>query len=90
MQLSDDLKKIHDLKNKIKNALTYPLIIFLFLFLALIIVLAYVIPAIQPLFVDAEIELPMATKALISTSDFIINNAWVLLLLFATLFVVIV
>lgn len=90
MQLSDDLKKIHDLKNKIKNALTYPLIIFLFLFLALIIVLAYVIPAIQPLFVDAEIDLPFATKALITTSDFIINNSWILLLLFATLFVAIV
>jgi type II secretory pathway component PulF len=53
MKLSDDLKKIHDLKNKIKGALTYPLIIFIFLFIALIIVLSYVIPAIQPLFIDS-------------------------------------
>jgi type IV pilus assembly protein PilC len=65
MKLSDDLKKLHELKNKIKSALTYPLIIFIFLILALVIVLAYVIPAIQPLFIDSDVELPVATKALI-------------------------
>lgn len=87
MQLSDDLKKIHELRNKIKWALTYPLIIFIFLFLALAIVLTYVIPAIQPLFEDAWIDLPLATKALIWTSNFIINNSWVMILFFATTFV---
>lgn len=86
-KLSEDLKKIHELRNKIKGALTYPLIIFLFLFLALAIVLTYVIPAIQPLFEDAWVDLPIATKALIWTSDFIINNSWIILLFFATVFV---
>ncbi len=88
MKLSDDLKKLHELKNKIKSALTYPLIIFIFLILALVIVLAYVIPAIQPLFVDSDVELPAATKALIATSDFIIYNYWILILFFSTIFVV--
>jgi len=87
MKLSDDLKKLHELKNKIKSALTYPLIIFIFLILALVIVLAYVIPAIQPLFIDSDVELPVATKALIWTSDFIIQNYWVLILFFSTVFV---
>lgn len=88
MKLSDDLKKLHELKNKIKSALTYPLIIFIFLIVALVIVLAYVIPAIQPLFVDSGVELPVATKALIATSDFIIYNYWILILFFSTVFVV--
>lgn len=87
MKLSEDLKKLHELKNKIKWALTYPLIIFIFLIMALVIVLAYVIPAIQPLFVDSDVELPMATKALIATSDFIIYNYWILILFFSTVFV---
>jgi type IV pilus assembly protein PilC len=73
MKVSEDLKKIHELRNKIKTALTYPLIIFLFLILALVIVLTYVIPAITPLFVDAEVELPIATKALLWTSNFVID-----------------
>lgn len=84
MKLSDDLKKIHELKNKVKTALTYPLIIFLFLFLALAIVLTYVIPSIKPLFEDAWVELPLATKALLTTSEFMINNAWFIFLFIAT------
>ena len=90
MKLSDDLKKIHELRNKIKWALTYPIIIFLFLFLALFIVLIYVIPQIKVLFEDTEVALPMATKLLLFTSDFIIANLGFLFLIFASFFVFIV
>ena len=86
-KLSDSLKKTYELKNKIKSALTYPIIIFLFLFIALLVVLAYVIPAIKPLFDNSDIDLPTATKALIFVSDFIVNNKWLLFLMFATAFV---
>ena len=61
--------------------MTYPLIIFVFLILAIVTVLVYVIPAVSELFATSEVELPMATKALIATSDFLIYN-WALLLLF--------
>lgn len=84
MKLSEDLKKVHELRNKIKTALTYPVIIFLFLFLALFIVLTYVIPSIKPLFDDAWIELPLATKSLLATSEFIINDFWFIFLFLAT------
>lgn len=87
MKLSEDLKKVHELRNKIKTALTYPIIIFLFLGLALSIVLTYVIPSIKPLFEDAWIDLPFATKALLATSDFMINNIWFIFLFIATLIV---
>lgn len=73
-KVSDDLKKIYNLKKKVTGALTYPSIIFIFLFIALIVVLVVVIPSIQPLFDTAQVELPIATQALISTSEFIKNN----------------
>ena len=57
-KLSDDLKKIHDLKSKVKGALTYPIIIFIFLILAVLAVLTYVIPSLTPLFETTNIELP--------------------------------
>jgi type II secretory pathway component PulF len=57
------------------------------LILALIIVLTYVIPAITPLFADADVELPIATKTLLATSNFVINNFWLILLFIATLVV---
>jgi type IV pilus assembly protein PilC len=71
--LSNDFKKIHNLRGKIKWALTYPIIIFLFLIIAVVIVMTYVIPMLKPLFETAQVELPFATIALISTSDFISN-----------------
>ncbi|MDD2907954.1 MAG: type II secretion system F family protein [Candidatus Gracilibacteria bacterium] len=90
LKLSEDLKKVYELKNKIKGALTYPMIIFLFLFLALGIVLTYVIPSIKPLFDDAGVELPIATKALLATSDFMINNIWLIFLFIATVIVLLI
>ena len=74
MKLSDDLKKIYDLRKKIKGSLTYPIIIFLFIFLAIAIVMTYVVPAIKPLFQDSGTELPIVTQTLIASSDFVINN----------------
>ena len=73
-KISDDLKKLQDLKSKVKGALTYPIIIFLFLILAVIAVLTYVIPSLTPLFETTQVELPWATVALIATSNFLINN----------------
>lgn len=84
LKISDDLKKVHELRNKVKWALTYPIIIFLFLFLALFVVLTFVIPQIKPLFDTAEVELPMSTKLLIMSSDFIIWNLWLLFLILAS------
>ncbi|MDR2411332.1 MAG: hypothetical protein LBD88_01720 [Candidatus Peribacteria bacterium] len=88
MKLSEDLKKIHELRNKIKTALTYPLIIFLFLILALIIVLWKVIPALVPLFTDTEVDLPVATIALLATSDFVIDNFLFILLAVITIAII--
>ncbi len=81
LKISDDLKKVHDLRSKVKWALVYPIIIFLFLFLALFIVLTFVIPEIKPLFDTTEVELPTSTKLLIATSDFIIWNLWLIFLI---------
>jgi len=80
-RLSEELKKTYELQNKVKWALTYPIIIFLFLLAALLIVLTYVIPALVPLFEDSWTELPFATKALLATSDFITHKFWLLFII---------
>lgn len=87
-RLSEDLKQIADLKNKIKTALSYPAIILGFLVMAVVVVLVYVIPNIRPLFDDADIELPFATQALLFTSDFLRENFLYLVFFFALVFVI--
>lgn len=81
LKLSNDLKKIQDLKNKIKWALTYPIIIFIVLVIAITVVMTYVIPSIKPLFEWTSTELPLMTKLLIWTSDFVSGNLALLLLI---------
>lgn len=87
-KLSEELKKNYALTQKVKWALTYPAIIFVFLILSVIIVLTYVIPAIKPLFETAQVELPLATQALVATSDFIRSKFLYLIVLFIGLFIV--
>lgn len=89
-KLSEELRKIHNLRLKIKAALTYPMIIFLFLIAAVVIVLTFVIPAIKPLFDTAEVELPTATLALIATSDFLKNNYFAIIFFVILLWVMFV
>jgi type II secretory pathway component PulF len=52
----------------------------LFLLLALSIVLTYVIPSVKTLFTNNDVELPLATKTLLFTSEFVINNIWLIIL----------
>ena len=80
-KLSEDLRSRFELSQKIKWAMTYPLIIFLFLIWAVVIVLLYVIPEVKTMFVEQGIDLPLATRALIATSDFLINHYVLLLFL---------
>jgi type IV pilus assembly protein PilC len=84
MKLSEDLKKIHNLRLKIKEALTYPIIIFIVLIVAIVVVLTYVVPQIITLFETSEVELPFATKTLIFTSNFLNNNySYIFVFIFA-------
>ena len=85
-KLGEDLISRYELSQKIKWAMTYPIIIFLFLLLAMGIVLIYVMPEVKEMFVDQWIDLPAATVALIATSDFLVNH-YILILFMLICFV---
>ena len=87
--LAENLRKSYDLRSRIKNALTYPFVIFLFLIIAVLVVLTYVIPAVSQLFESSDTTLPFATIALIATSDFVIARWYIILLLIAFLAVLV-
>lgn len=72
--LSEKMREKYELKKKIKWSLTYPMIIIIFLIIAVSIVMIVVIPALLPIFESSDVELPIATKALVATSDFFTAN----------------
>jgi len=73
-QIYLQIKKGNELKSRIRGAMTYPVIVLIAMVLIGIGMLIFVIPKITGLFDQMSADLPFATKLLINTSDFIINN----------------
>ncbi|MBU0707377.1 type II secretion system F family protein [Patescibacteria group bacterium] len=74
-RLTIQMKKDHALIAKVKGALTYPAVILIAMAGVGVAMFIFVIPKITSLYDESTVELPMATKLLISTSDFASKNA---------------
>ncbi len=74
LRLSEEIRSEQELKSKVKGSLAYPLIIICFLVGAVLIIMTYVIPNLLPLFTETGVELPLATRSLVATSEFVTKN----------------
>ncbi len=69
MKLTEQLNKDHELRAKIKGAMTYPVVIVVGMVGAMIYMMLTIIPQLQDMFEELGGELPAATKVLIFLSD---------------------
>lgn len=81
-------EKEYDLNKKIKQALIYPVAIVIVTLAMLTVIMIYVIPKIEWIYKESNVNLPELTQAVISTSHFFVNNfvflaIWILSLIFA-------
>jgi len=67
-------KKDHELVQKVRNAMTYPVIIILAMFGIGTFMIVFVLPNITKLFSDLDVQLPITTRILIGFSDFVQTN----------------
>lgn len=72
--LAEDLRNRQELRQKLKGALAYPAIILSFLIAAILVVMVFVIPKLLPLFETANTTLPLSTRSLIATSNFVSSH----------------
>lgn len=79
LRLADNLEKQQEFNSKVKGALVYPVIIVVGIVVVVIIMMVFVIPKLLSLYSDMDVELPLPTQILISTSDFF-NKYWFILL----------
>lgn len=86
-QLYLQIKKDHDLISKIKSALTYPAIIVIAMVVIGTLMLIFVVPKMLAVFMEMDAELPLATRALIATTNFLTNNLiWLAVVVFIIIF----
>lgn len=84
LYVAEEMKKSHDLKNKIRSAMIYPLIIMLATVVLVSFLVFFVFPKILPIFASLHVQLPLPTKILIIVAEFLIaNGLWILVGLIA-------
>jgi type IV pilus assembly protein PilC len=69
LRLSDTLEKQVALRNKVRSAMTYPIMVALMVLVILSAILIFIVPTFKQLYVDLGGELPVPTKMLIFLSD---------------------
>lgn len=67
------------IRDRIKQALRYPVIVVGAITIAIAVITIFVIPAFARLFAQADVALPWATRALLAVSDFAVNYWWMVL-----------
>jgi type IV pilus assembly protein PilC len=79
LRLAENLEKQQKLRNKVKGALMYPIIVIVLMVVVMMIMLLFVIPQLKTLYDGMGAELPFITQMVLGISNFI-KNAWPLLL----------
>lgn len=80
LRLADFTESQSKLKNKIKGAMTYPLIMASVGFIMMMIIFIFVIPKITKIFTTMKRELPLQTKLCIWISEFLQNYWWAVII----------
>ena len=72
-EIRDNIKKENEFIDKVKTALTYPLVIFVVFIGVLLTILIVVIPKIATVFTRLKVDLPLPTRILIFVSNIMIS-----------------
>lgn len=70
-QVSNQMKKSHELTSRIRGALIYPIVVFVAMFGIALEMVLFVLPKVMVMFQDFQAQLPLATRILMGTMDFL-------------------
>jgi len=79
-RLADFLETQVDLRNKVRAAMTYPIILFIVAILVVSLLFTVVIPKLSRMFEDVNMLLPLQTRILIGLSSFVHDWWWLLII----------
>ena len=82
-RLAEHFEKRQALRQQVRAALAYPMVLAVFSLAIVSLMLVYVVPQVTPVFVDSGVELPALTRMLMAVSDFARAYGWLALLLAA-------
>lgn len=77
--LSRQMKRDYDLRSKVRGAMLYPAIVVSALFIIGFLMMIYVVPTLTQTFNELGINLPITTRIIIGTSNFLLAYYWYVL-----------
>lgn len=79
-RLSVHLEKDYKMREKIKSAMTYPIVVISLAVLVVIFILTFVMPTFMTMFTQMNSELPLPTQILLGVSGFFQNYWWLVII----------
>ncbi|GAB4455559.1 MAG: type II secretion system F family protein [Armatimonadaceae bacterium] len=76
-RLSQFLEKEKEIREKIKSAMMYPIIVLVFALAITLALFFFVLPKFKEIFDSMDVEMPAMTQALFNISDFMVTYWWV-------------
>ncbi len=80
-RLATTLEKQRELNSSFKSAMIYPTIVFFAMIGVFVLMMIFVIPKLADMYESLNVELPATTQMMIDTSNFIVNNIVVMIIL---------
>ena len=80
MRMADHYEKEHATIQKVKSAMTYPIIVLLLAIGVVIFLLLKIVPTFAKMFEEQGVELPFVTRAIMIASNAVINFWWLMLI----------
>lgn len=84
-RMAVQFEKDNHIKGLVKKALTYPAILIVVLIAVVVVILTFVMPTFVDMFETMDVELPIMTRVLISSSNFIIDKWYILITIVAAI-----
>lgn len=78
--LADQIEKDYDLRSKIRGALSYPIFIVAVLFIVGTLMMIFVLPQMTSVLSEAGADLPITTKIIVATSNFMVAYWYIMLI----------
>lgn len=78
-EMANNLERDREFRSRVRGAMIYPIMIMSMMVVVMGVMMIFVVPKLTGLYTQTDAELPLPTRILIGTSDFLINYWWVLI-----------
>ena len=80
-EMANNLERDREFKNRVRGAMVYPVMVMGMMVVVVGIMMFFVVPRLTSLYTQSNIDLPLPTKILIASSNFLLGYWWLLLIL---------